>query len=81
MSDYRIPELALLGVLVSHYDGGKGDTDTWAARCMSAGGGVGRKDAILESEQAPLGFVLSLSRAPHGLDGATFDWLFSVDLW
>lgn len=46
--DYRIPELALFDVLVSHYDGGRGRVDTWAARCMSSGGRVGRKDVILE---------------------------------
>jgi hypothetical protein len=54
MSDYRILELALFDVSVSHYDGGKRRVDTWAARCMSAGGRAGKKDAILENGQATL---------------------------
>ena len=35
-------ELSAEIVLVSHYDGGKGGTDTWATRRMSARGRIGR---------------------------------------
>jgi hypothetical protein len=81
MSGYRIPELASFDVSnlsMSHYDGGKGRVDTWAARCRSAGGRVGRKDAIQDSGQATLRVLRCPCQSTDGLDAATV-WSVTVN--
>ena len=64
---------------MSHYDGGKRRIDTWAARCMSSGGRVGIKDAILESGQATRRVCVVLVRGTDRVGTATFVWRVSVD--